>query len=298
MRVGIPGTHHLIRKLLLIAELSDVSPEFSRGAFCATRQSIPSRLLRQSLCSFPAMTLILITLIFCSFAPYAFAQLTPTEIVQKVDEVRSPQIDYTVTVQVESFSAGREPKTAGYEVMVKGSDKTVIKTQFPQNERGRVLLMRGHDLWAFFPDVSKPLRLSLQERLIGEVANGDIARVNFSGDYGAELLRVDKIEGKDYYVLGLTAKTPDVTYGKAVLWAAKETFWPLKAEFYAVSGRLLKTCSYQEFKMLADSLRPSQLVMEDPVFKGKKSIIKYIDIKVGEIPEKYFAKEYMKRLME
>lgn len=244
-------------------------------------------------------TQLVIILAACCFFPvtYIFAELDPSEIVQKVDEVRSPQLDYTISVEVRSYSGNRQPKSATYEVMVKGRDKTIIKTVLPQIERGRILLMRDRDLWAFFPEVSKPLRLSMQERLIGEVANGDIARANFSGDYDAKLLGTEKMGEKEYYILELIAKSADVTYGKVILWAQKETFWPLKAEFYAVSGRLLKTCSYESYKILADRLRPTELVMEDPVVKGKKSIIKYDNIQVGEIPEKYFAKDYMKKLM-
>lgn len=250
--------------------------------------------------SLPYVLLIVVALIVGNFITLklVFADLSPAEIVQKVDEVRSPQQDYTVVVEVASFTAVRQNKSATYEVMVKGKDSTVIKTVLPQNERGRVLLMREDDLWAFFPEVTKPLRLSLQERLLGEVANGDIARVNFSGDYDAKILRSEKLEEKDCYVLELTANRPGVTYGKAILWAEKDTFWPVRAEFYAVSGRLLKRCSYEAYDMLAERLRPTRLVMEDPLTQGKKSVITYTSIKVEELPEKYFTKDYMKKLME
>jgi hypothetical protein len=50
--------------------------------------------------------------------------------------------------------------------------------------------------------------MSLQQRLIGQVAYGDIARINFSGDYEPKLKEIEKIEDKAYYVLGLTAKDP------------------------------------------------------------------------------------------
>ena len=158
--------------------------------------------------------------------------------------------------------------------------------------------MNERNLWAFFPDVSKPIRLSMQERLIGDVANGDIARVNFSGDYFASLLRQEKIGEKEYFVLELVANAPEVTYGKVILWAEVLTCWPLKAEFYAISGRLLKACSYENYKMLAGALRPSRLVMEDPIIKGKKSTLTYDTMRVGELPDKYFTKDYMKKMME
>lgn len=228
----------------------------------------------------------------------AFSALSAKEIVSKVDEARNPQSDYTILVDVSSYSASRQPKTATYEVLVKGRNKTVIKTLKPVVERGRVLLMLNRDLWAFFPDVTKPIRISLQERLIGEVANGDLARANFSDDYAPKLVKSEKIQGKKYYVLELTAKTPEVTYGKVILWAQEGTFWPLKAEFYAISGRLLKRCSYENFAVLGNKLRPTRLVMEDPITKGKKSILKYSNMQIKALPDKYFAKEYMKKLMQ
>ncbi len=241
--------------------------------------------------------ILLISTVLIS-ASLSFAALTPEEIIKNVDEVRSPQMDYVTTVQVKNFSASGEGQSSTFEVLVKGSEKTVIKTILPEVERGRVLLMRDNNLWAFFPNVSKPLRLSMQERLTGQVSNGDIARVNLSGDYTPTLLRTEKIGEKEYFVVELVAKTPEVTYGKVLLWAQTDNYQPLKAEFYAFSGRLLKHCSYEDYTMLAGAMRPSRLVLEDPITKGKKSVITYDSITPEELPEKYFLKDYMKKLVE
>jgi hypothetical protein len=227
----------------------------------------------------------------------SYAELSGDEILLKVDEVRNPQLDYTISVAVTSFHPKREERLVTYEVMAKGRDKTVVKALTPATEKGRTLLMRDKELWAFLPDVSKPLRVSLRERLIGEVANGDLARANFSGDYNAKIVEMQNIDNKEYYVLELVAKSDDVTYAKVLLWAEKESFWPLKAEFYTISGRLLKTCSYENYRMLGERIRPTRLVMEEPLVKGQKSVIEYDNIKIEELPEKYFAKDYMKKFM-
>jgi len=243
-----------------------------------------------------------IPIIFCAcvasffFTGLPAAELTPDEIVQKVDDVRNPELDYTVIVSVSSYRPHNEPRIVTYDVMVKGRDRTVVKTKTPEMERGRMLLMRDKDFWAFFPEVAKPIRISFQERLTGEVANGDIARTNFSQDYSAKLLRSERIEDKDYYVLELTAKADDVTYGKAVLWVAQETNWPLKAEFYAASGRFLKTCLYENYALLAGRMRPSRLVMTDALVKNQYSVIEYEQMQTTELPEKYFTKEYLKKM--
>jgi hypothetical protein len=242
--------------------------------------------------------LMVVAMVVCA-STFAVAQeLTPEQIILKVDEVRSPQLDYTTNVQVVTSLPKGRTQSSTFEVYVKGRDKTVVKTLTPEMERGRVLLMRENNLWGYFPTVSKPLRLSMQERLTGQVSNGDIARVNFSGDYDAKLLREEKLDGTDCYVLELSAKNESVTYGKAILWAQKADFWPRKAEFYGYSGRLLKNCTYEEFKELAGAIRPSKLVMSDPIVKGRTSVVTYNTITVTELPEKYFTKEYMKKFME
>jgi len=245
-----------------------------------------------------AICFLINTLFFFSLSTANDEPPAAEEILFRADQVRNPQLDYTTWVKVTSFKANSEPMVATYDVMVKGRDKTVVKTLSPPVDKGRILLMLGRDLWAFLPEVSKPLRISLQERLIGEVANGDIARTNFSGDYVSELIRSEQIEGKYYYVLNLAAKTEGVTYSKVTLWVQKDNFYPLKAEFFAVSGRLLKVCSYENYRELAGRLRPSRLVMNDPIVKDKRSIIEYDNMAVKELPDKYFTKDYMKKFMD
>lgn len=238
---------------------------------------------------------ILMACLFFS-AQGAWAGLSPEEIITKVDVVRNPEMDYIVTAKVTSYKPNRPLRIGLYEVMMKGRENTIIKTMEPQTERGRSLLMRGPDFWAFFPEVAKPLRITLQEKLSGDVANGDIARTNFSGDYSPTLMRDDDIDGKKYYVLELKAKTQTATYGKVILWVLHDSFWPLKAEFYAISGRFLKTCSYEAYKALGGQERPSKLVLTDAIIKGQYSTIEYDNMNIQEIPEKYFSKEYLKKL--
>ena len=230
--------------------------------------------------------------------PATDTSISAEEILRRADEVRNPQLDYTTTVTVTSVKPGDAPRTATYEVLVKGRDDTVIKTLEPPIDRGRVLLMRDRDLWAYLPTISKPLRISLRERLIGDVANGDLARANFTGDYTPTLARRESIGGRDGYVLELRANAEDVTYARVALWVDAETFHPHHAEFYAVSGRLLKTCTYERYQELAGRLRPTQLIMSDSLIRGQQSTIQYDQMTVAPLPEKYFTKDYMKKLME
>jgi outer membrane lipoprotein-sorting protein len=223
--------------------------------------------------------------------------LSAQEILRRADEVRNPQIDYTVRVMVTSKKPNGSNRVHVYEVMVSGRDKATVKTIKPSIDKGRVLLMREKDLWAFLPSVSKPLRVSFRERLIGEVANGDLARTNFTGDYTPTIAGTERQDGRDCWKLDLHATADDVTYARVVLWVERTTFHPRRAEFYAVSGRLLKMCSYARYVEMGGRLRPTQLLMNDATVTGQYSILDYDSMVVAPLPEKYFTKDYLKRLV-
>ena len=71
---------------------------------------------------------------------------------------------------------------------------------------------------------------------------------------------------------------------------------PYKAEFYSLSGRLLKTASYQNYKPLGGKQRPGTIVIEDALRQGDRSVLEYSALQVRELPDKLFTKEYLKRL--
>jgi hypothetical protein len=47
--------------------------------------------------------------------------------------------------------------------------------------------------------LSQPIRLPLSQRLTGQVANGDLARANFVGDYEPKILRKETLDGETYH---------------------------------------------------------------------------------------------------
>lgn len=217
-------------------------------------------------------------------------------LVEKADRIRFPQAGYQVNVKITTSAPGREGEVREYEILSKGNDRTIVRTLAPASDKGQVLLMRDRDLWIFMPNLSQPIRLSASQRLTGQVANGDLARANFSGDYIPTVLRTDSIEGEHYVVLELKAVDRSVTYDKVLYWVNKNNDRPHKAEFYALSGRLLKTCYYSSYKEAAGGLRPTRLIMEDALIAGAKSTLEYTELRVKDLPDKMFAKDYMKRL--
>ena len=221
---------------------------------------------------------------------------TAKAVVEKADRIRFPQGGYQVNVKITTSSAGREPDVRDYEILSKGNDRSIVRTLAPASDKGQVLLLRERDLWLYVPSVSQPIRLSAAQKLTGQVANGDLARANFSGDYTPAIVRTDTIENETYQVLELKAVDRSVTYHRVLYWVNKSNNWPHKAEFFAVSGKLLKTCYYQNFKEIGGGVRPTTLVMVDALTEGGKSVLEYAKLQQRDLPDRYFTKDYLTKL--
>ena len=229
-----------------------------------------------------------------------FAQQTvepdPKAILQKADEIRFPAQGFEVLIRVKSVEGGGPAESREFKVWSRGNENTIVQTTAPASERGQILLMKARDLWLFVPTVSQPVRLSLAQRLTGVVSNGDIARANFSGDYSPKLLGPEKLGEEAALVLDLAAVDRGVAYQRVKYWVRQSDNFPLKAEFYSLSGRLLKTCVYENAQLLGGRVRPTRLVMTDAVKAATSSILEYDAMKMVELPDKVFTKDYLKKM--
>ena len=55
----------------------------------------------------------------------------------------------------------------------------------PARDAGKLMLKNGKDLWFYDPGTKSSVRISPQQRLMGEASNGDVITVSFARDYKA-----------------------------------------------------------------------------------------------------------------
>ena len=250
------------------------------------------------LAAMAASSAVSVAILLGSLAPVARADDSDAArtLVENADRVRFPSEGFQVDIDITSKSPDEAPELRKYRILSKGNDNTIVMVVDPAADRGQLLLMKARDLWLFMPSVSQPVRLSVAQRMTGEVAYGDLARANFAGDYTPKLLRTETIDGEGYQVLELDAVDRSVTYAKVIYWIKQSNNYPYRAEFYSVSNRLLKTCSYENFKTLGGRVRPTRLVMEDALKQGEVSVLEYDAMKMRDLPDKVFTKDYLKKL--
>lgn len=217
-------------------------------------------------------------LVFALLAQAAWA-LDANEILSKADEIRSPSASFVMEVTIKSGD-----ELSRFEVALKGKDKTMIRTLAPPRDKGRNLLMLGDDMWAYVPDLKRAIRVSLSQKLTGEAANGDIARVRWAGDYAA---KIEKQDAKSW-TLYLTATRRGLTYDKARVVVAKESFRPLSAEYLTLDGDLLKRAEFGAYRLLAGAERPAEIKIRDAARQDRLSVITIVSMTPQDLKDAEF----------
>lgn len=230
------------------------------------------------------------------FAQHGYGQEDPNTIVEHADLIRAPKGSFELIAIVKNYEGSNQKGESEYRVYAKDLDHVVVKFLSPASEKGKSLLTLGEDLWIYLPKVKKPVRIPLQQRLSGEISNGDVTRLNFAHDYKATLIGEEEIKGKNMYVLDLEAKTSNKAYHRIKYWIRKKDYMPVKSEYFTVSGRSLKTCIFRGHRESAGRIRPMRLIFQDSLNKNKKSILIFKSMTEKKFSDRMFTKDYMKTL--
>ena len=198
------------------------------------------------------------------------------DLLKKVDSYRNPGESYSMAVTIKSPG---ESDPAKFLVYLKGNDKTLVKVLGPKNNLGRNMLMIGENMWVYVPNIRRSVRVSLNQKLTGEAANGDISRMRWAGDYKFTVESKDPKET----VLFLEALKENLTYAKIKVWISTVDKRPLKADFLTLSGKVIKTASYEDYKTVLGKNRPMKIHIVDHLKKDQ-----YSDIIIEKMENKNF----------
>lgn len=162
----------------------------------------------------------------------------------------------------------------------------------PATERGKALLWRDADRLAARRRVEPQIAAVHQQRLLGEASNGDVASTDFSGDYTPVWLASESVDGVACQKLELTAKPGTLaTYQKLHLWLRSDDARPVKADFFAPSGKLLKTAYYRRYEPVAAAGGKPQLTEIEIVSaagEDKRTLMRYENFSLAPLaPERF-----------
>ena len=227
------------------------------------------------------------------------------EILVASDAIRNPGQSFSVAITLTEFQAGKQVDTSSLisysrTQPASGQFASLIRFVAPARDSGKLMLKNGNDMW-FYDAVSKAsVRLSPQQRLLGQASNGDVATVNLAKDYRATLVGQEDVQDgerrtRKAHKLALTAASPDVTYATIEMWVDAENNRPIKARFFAESSRLLKTAYYRRYQLQLGVERPTETVIIDGLNPQSVTLMRFNDFAARTIPDTWFQRDYLPR---
>ena len=208
----------------------------------------------------------------------AAAEPSAEALVRRYDAVMSPGA-FEALVEMVAHRADGTTRRYKFRVLKSGDDKVRSLFLEPAAAKGQEMLKVGDNMWVYMPNLKRALRIASRESFQGgDFNNGDILRVSYVTDYTASLV---PSEDASLWALDLVGKTAETTYDRVKLWMRKDNELPVKAEYYAASGKLLRSATFDEVKNFHGLERPSRMVMRNELATSRFSELTFLDMKAG-----------------
>lgn len=260
----------------------------------------PARVLRR--------VLAMVAVLMCGqlSLPAMAASPTAQEMLEAADRVRNPGRPFRLTNTLVEYVEGQPQGRTELLIFAKldsdtGQFKNLIRFLAPPRDRGKLMLMENSRLW-FYDGASKAsVRLSLQQRLMGQSSNGDVLTVNLAKDYSGTLVGEETIKDsarsdRDCWHLNLTAISESAVYNRIEYWVERETYNPIKGIYYSDSGRMLKLVFFRKYQMQLGNVRPTETVIIDAIDPKQVTIMTFTDYRFQDIPEAWFQRDFLPHL--
>ncbi|MEA2076452.1 MAG: outer membrane lipoprotein-sorting protein, partial [Candidatus Marinimicrobia bacterium] len=219
---------------------------------------------------------------------------------KKMDKVMASDTQKLTSKMIINTNRGsRTIETRSY---TKGEDYSFTEYLAPAREEGIKMLKIGDDLWTYDPDADRTITISghmLRQSINGSDLSYEdmMSDETINEDYKATTIGEETIFERSCWVVDLTALKTDIAYPKRKLWIDKERYLPLRGEYFAKSGKLLKRMEISQVMLTNGRWFPKEMHYQDVLnkkSKGTSFIIESVEFDM-DIPKYIFTKAALKK---
>ncbi|MFN3740984.1 MAG: outer membrane lipoprotein-sorting protein, partial [Thermodesulfovibrionales bacterium] len=157
---------------------------------------------------------------------------------------------------------------------------------------------KDDDRWLFIPSLNMVRRIAAQDKRSSFVGS-DFTYEDVSGrdieDDRHDIVKEEKVAGKDCYVIKSMPKAGDVDYSYKLSWIDKTNFLPLKEEYYDKRGELYKVFTADEIKDIKGFPTVTKRTMKN-LQNGHRTEVEFtkVDYNIG-IEDSLFSERYLRQ---
>lgn len=189
------------------------------------------------------------------------AEPTAAELLALYDKAMGPE-SYDAVASMVAHRDDGSTRSYKMRMLKKGDENFRLYFLEPASSRGQEILRKGDNAWLYMPNIKRSVRMANRDSFQGgDFNNADVMRVNYTADYTAKLVADSGDEAT--WLLELTAKTPDASYDRVLLWMARADSMPVKGEYYSASGKMLRSAVFTDVRDFGGVKRPVKVVMHN-----------------------------------
>ncbi len=216
-----------------------------------------------------------------------FFYLQAEDILEKIDGARNTAASYYMKITITDHDDKGKIDRAVYDSYFSGYEKSVLICREGKNKKMKIL-MKENDMWTCLPGSHRSIRITPQQRLMGQASNGDVAKIAFSQEYSV----LESTASGNNLVLTLRAKKQSATYQRIVLTVAPDTYIMIKADFFLLSGKHFKSAEYF-YDLNGERPRLTQVKIIDTVKTGRWTTLDYGLLQERQIADRIFNVTYL-----
>jgi hypothetical protein len=211
----------------------------------------------------------------------------------KADAYRLAADSMVVDTLVQVMKGGKLDKERRYTVFLKSGRRSIVLFKSPA-EAGQKMLMSGDDFFLLMPGTGRPIRVTPQQKLLGDAATGDIATMTWHEDYDGAVTGEEIVAGKPCLRLDLRATRAGVTYARIALFLTKAGSEPVRADLYVASDRIAKRATF-EIDVVDGRRQVTVMRLEDMIQTSRETLVRYVSRRPRAVPDEYFNPMYLSR---
>lgn len=212
-------------------------------------------------------------------------------LLRAADRYRAEAVDMQVQTQVAVYDRdGKLDKERLYTVLLQSGRRSLVLMRSPA-EKGQKVLMLGDDFWLLMPGSQRPMRITPMQKLLGDASTGDVATMQWVGDYAGTLVGEEACASDANarcLHLSLRATRKGVTYQRMELWLGKNAHEPVRADLYVHSDKLAKQARFVVEGLGKPGARVTEMVLGDRLSTQKETRIRYQQRQARQAPAEWF----------
>jgi hypothetical protein len=211
------------------------------------------------------------------------------EIVKRADLVRGPADPFTLKMDVTAYRGSKVLNSTSVLVNTHDFSRSLVEFVAPPRDAGRKLLRVSENMWVRIPASRRAIRITPQQRLLGQASNADVMGTNYASDYSSKLLGEEEVTSHDgakvnCYKLELVKKTVAASYYRLIYWVDKASYRPVRTEFYTQTGKLIKYAQFGKFGNALGAVRPGRVVIVNAVNADEYTVLDILEYGNSRLP--------------